>query len=62
MNNRRLLIAAVFHFMHPVGKDSKKKSNHFLGQFSVIFIEHRISNLLTKRIKLNLLYKLSYLN
>ena len=24
MNNRRLLIAAVFHFMHPVEKDSKK--------------------------------------
>ena len=22
MNNRRLLIAAVFHFVHPVGKDS----------------------------------------
>ena len=36
--------------------------NHFLGQFSVIFIEHRISNLLTKRIKQNLLYKLLYLN
>ena len=35
---------------------------HFLGQFSLIFIEHRIINLLTKRIKLNLLYKLSYLN
>ena len=35
---------------------------HFLGQFSVIFIEHRIINLLTKRIKLNLLYELSYLN
>ena len=35
---------------------------HFLGQFYVIFIEHRIINLLTKRIKLNLLYKLSYLN
>ena len=26
MNNRRLLIAAVFHFMHPVEKDSKKTS------------------------------------
>ena len=25
MNNRRLLIAAVFHFVHPVGKDSKKQ-------------------------------------
>ena len=35
---------------------------HFLGQFSLIFIEHRIINLLTKRTKLNLLYKLSYLN
>ena len=35
---------------------------HFLRQFSLIFIEHRIINLLTKRIKLNLLYKLSYLN
>ena len=35
---------------------------HFLGQFSLIFIEHRIINLLTKRIELNLLYKLSYLN
>ena len=35
---------------------------NFLGQFCVIFIEHRIINLLTKRIKLNLLYKLSYLN
>ena len=22
MNNRKLLIAAVFHFVHPVGKDS----------------------------------------
>ena len=32
---------------------------HFLGQFSRIFIEHRIINLLAKRIKLNLLYKLS---
>ena len=35
---------------------------HFLGQFSLILIEHRIINLLTKRIELNLLYKLSYLN
>ena len=24
MNNRSLLIAAVFHFMHPVEKDRKK--------------------------------------
>ena len=35
---------------------------HFLGQFSLIFIEHRIINLLTKRIEQNLLYKLSDLN
>ena len=35
---------------------------HFLGQFSLIFIEHQIINLLTKRTKLNLVYKLSYLN
>ena len=35
---------------------------HFLGQFSLIFIGHRINNLLTKRTKLNLLYNLSYLN
>jgi len=35
---------------------------NFLRQFSLIFIEHRIINLLTKRMKLNLLYKLSYLN
>ena len=35
---------------------------HFLRQFSLIFVEHRIINLLTKRIKLNLLYKPSYLN
>ena len=33
---------------------------HFLGQFSRIFIEHRITNLLTKRIKLNLLYKVMW--
>ena len=35
---------------------------HFLGQFSLIFIEHQIINLLTKITKLNLVYKLSYLN
>ena len=35
---------------------------HFLGQFSLIFIEHRIINLLTKIIKLNLFFQLSYLN
>ena len=35
---------------------------HFLGQFSLIFIKHRIINLLTKRTKLNIVYKLSYLN
>jgi len=35
MNNRRLLIAAVFHFMHPVEKDSKK--HHKLTQNSVSF-------------------------
>ena len=35
---------------------------HFLGQFSLIFIEYQIINLLTKRTKLNLLYKLSYLD
>ena len=35
---------------------------HFLGQFSLIYIEHRIVNLVTKRTKLNLVYKLSYLN
>ena len=33
---------------------------HFLGQFSHIFMEHRITNLLTKRIKLNLLYKVMW--
>ena len=33
---------------------------HFLGQFSQIFMEHRITNLLTKRIKLNLLYKVMW--
>ena len=33
---------------------------HFLGQFSLIFIEHRIINLLTKRIKLNLLLIISF--
>ena len=33
---------------------------HFLGQFSRIFIEHRITNLLSKRIKLNLLYKVMW--
>ena len=35
---------------------------HFLGQLSLIFIEHPIINLFTKRIKLNLRYKCSYLN
>ena len=30
---------------------------HFLGQLSLIFIEHPIINLFTKRIKLNLRYK-----
>ena len=35
MNNRRLLIAAVFHFMHPVEKDSKK--HHKLTKNSVSF-------------------------
>ena len=31
--NRRLLIAAVFHFMHPMEKDSKK--HHKLTKNSV---------------------------
>ena len=35
MNKRRLLIAAVFHFMHPVEKDSKK--HHKLTKNSVSF-------------------------
>ena len=35
MNQRRLLIAAVFHFKHPVGKDSKK--HHKLTKYSVRF-------------------------
>ena len=35
MNNRRLLIAAVFHVVHPVGKDSKK--HHKLTKNSVSF-------------------------
>ena len=35
MNQRRLLIAAVFHFKHPVGKDSKK--HHKLTKYSVSF-------------------------
>ena len=35
MNNRRLLIAAVFHFVHPVEKDSEK--HHKLTQNSVSF-------------------------
>ena len=35
MNNRRLLIAAVFHFMHPLEKDSKK--HHKLTKNSVSF-------------------------
>ena len=35
MNNRRLLIAAVFHFVHPVQKDSQK--HHELTQNSVSF-------------------------
>ena len=33
MNNRRLLIAAEFHFVHPVEKDSLK--HHKLTQNSV---------------------------
>ena len=33
MNNRRLLIAAVFHFVHPVEKGSQK--HHKLAQNSV---------------------------
>ena len=35
MNNRRLLIAAVFNFMHPVEKDSKK--HHMLAKNFVSF-------------------------
>ena len=35
MNNRRLLIAVVFHFMHSVEKDSKK--HHKLTKTSVSF-------------------------
>ena len=35
MNNRKLLIAAVFHFMRPVEKDSKK--HHKLTKTSVSF-------------------------
>ena len=35
MNNRRLLIAAVFHFLHPEEKDSSK--HHKLRQNSVSF-------------------------
>ena len=35
MNNRRLLIAAVFHFVHPVEKDIKK--HHKLTQNCVSF-------------------------
>ena len=35
MNNRRLLIAAEFHFLHPVEKGSLK--NHKLTQNSVSF-------------------------
>ena len=33
--NQRLMIAAVFHFVHPVEKDSKK--NHKLTQNSVSY-------------------------
>ena len=35
MNQRRLLIAAVFHFKHPVEKDSKR--HHKLTKYSVSF-------------------------
>ena len=35
MNNKRLLIAAVFRFVHPVEKDIKK--HHQLTQNSVSF-------------------------
>ena len=31
---------------------------HFSGQFSLFFLEHQIIKLWTKRIKLNLLFKL----
>ena len=36
MNNRRLSIAAVFHFVHPVEKDIKKKSWHKTLSASVV--------------------------
>ena len=36
MNDKRLLIAAVFHFVHPVEKDIKK--HHQLTQNSVSLI------------------------
>ena len=38
------------------------RQKHFLGQFSLIFLDQPIIKLYTKRIKLNFLCKLSYLN
>ena len=41
MNNRRLLIAVVFHFVHPVEKDSQK--HYKLTQNSVSVSQKHIT-------------------
>ena len=51
--NRRLLVAAVFHFAHPVKKDSYFKKNHKLTQNSVSFRQ------LLKQTSFKMLYEFS---
>ena len=55
MNNRRLLIAAVFHFMHPVEKDSKK-DHKSTKKNSVSF---RCQSKQVSRCSINLLHELT---
>ena len=47
MDNRRLLIAAVFHFVHPVEKGSLK--HHQLTQNSVSFSSQLTCQILTNQ-------------
>ena len=40
MNNRRLLIAAVFHFVHPVEKDKNITSGHKILSASAVKVNN----------------------
>ena len=60
MNNLRILLAAVFHFVHPLEKDSSKFHNNQWSVPAILLFAKNADSENEKRLKINIFICIQY--